>query len=124
MGYEKALIAAGAVVFDFKQFGDYQGQWIAAVSFNDQFGFVEGAYGSCSGCDAFEAEFGWFDCISDANSTEYQQHLAKFGKSYLEKVATPEEFIREYKNKLDSRHAWSEDQDIYDWIKNYKFPVI
>jgi hypothetical protein len=58
MGYGEALQAAGARLIDYRAFGDYQGSWWAKVAWRGQIGFVHGAFGSCSGCDAFEAEFG------------------------------------------------------------------
>lgn len=59
MSYEEALKAAGAEVHAYETFGSYQGDWWALVSYEGKHGFVHGYYGSCSGCDAFEAEFGW-----------------------------------------------------------------
>lgn len=51
-----------------------------------QAGWVTGEYGSCSGCDAFEAEFGW-DAEKDP---DYQSKLADFGRSYLDDMLTQE----------------------------------
>jgi hypothetical protein len=57
--YQAALEAAGAEVEEFKEFGSYQGDWWARVSFGGRRGWVTGSYSSYSGCDAFEAEFGY-----------------------------------------------------------------
>lgn len=59
MGYSKCLEKAGCNVIAFEQFGSYQGTWLAFVEYKGEKGIVEGYYGSCSGCDAFEAEFGY-----------------------------------------------------------------
>ena len=59
MSYQEALEAAGATVHAFEFFGSYQGDWWAKVTYNGETGWVHGSYGSCSGCDAFEAEFGF-----------------------------------------------------------------
>ena len=75
MSYREALVAAGAVVEQFEEFGDYQGTWYALVNVEGTRFWVNGSYGSCSGCDAFEAEFGYND--------RDPEKLAKFGASYL-----------------------------------------
>ncbi len=108
MSYKLALEKAGANVLDFQEFGSYQGTWLAFVEYNGEKGIVEGSYGSCSGCDAFQAEFDYCDTpeISDGkfyksghtwdeedecNEDEYKQalenydqRLIEFGKQYLE----------------------------------------
>jgi len=57
MGYFEALEAAGAQVLASQTFGSYQGDWFAKVNYNGSTAWVHGCYGSCSGCDAFCAEF-------------------------------------------------------------------
>ena len=77
MSYQQALQAAGADVQAFEHFGSYQGEWIAKIG-EDQ--YLMGYYGSCSGCDAFEAEFEF----SDYEEAEYDRKLAEFGHTYLD----------------------------------------
>ncbi len=101
MGYREALEAAGAKVLAFKEFGSYQGDWYALVEYNNETGWVHGCYGSCSGCDSFEAEFGYSSAESagidmyDDNTREwrkstqddvnaYTERLVSFGKTYLD----------------------------------------
>ncbi|WP_329759298.1 hypothetical protein [Stenotrophomonas geniculata] len=91
MSYEQAMEAAGATVLRFEQFGSYQGDWFALVEYDGKTGWVHGCYGSCSGCDAFESEFGW----SDHERSDYQERLADFGTSYLEGLMTQEEALAE-----------------------------
>ena len=101
MGYEQAMEAAGANVLAFERFGSYQGDWWAKVEYEGKTYWVHGYYGSCSGCDAFEAHFGYGDkehcdehrydysdepkdCKACAEAAKaYQQELADFGKSYI-----------------------------------------
>lgn len=106
MGYEKALEKAGCKILDFKEFGSYQGTWLAFVEYNGEKGIVEGSYGSCSGCDSFQAEFDytdeptekdgkyyktyWADEDDEITKEEYEEllktaetKLADFGRSYL-----------------------------------------
>jgi len=59
MGYTEALKAAGAKVLLHKTVGSYQGEWVAVVEKDGEVKALHAYYGSCSGCDAFEAEFGY-----------------------------------------------------------------
>lgn len=130
-GYGAALEAAGAIVHDFEHFGSYQGDWLADVTVNDARGFIRGSYGSCSGCDAFESEFGYSDeekCdehrydYSDASANctacaehrlQYEIHLAAFGRGYFDFFYTREEMIKQISENLE----WdSEAQTMIDWI--------
>src|SRR5574340_1404036 len=94
MSYQEAMEAAGAEVVAFEQFGSYQGAWRAKVRYKGETGWVQGSYGSCSGCDAFEAEFGWYEDACDEHhrhqtdcaacqeaAASYRQRLAEFGRT-------------------------------------------
>lgn len=81
--YRAALEAAGAAVLVYETFGSYQGDWLALCFYKGDFRWVHGSYGSCSGCDAFEAEFGWGE---DRDCPEYKLRLANFGEQYLDDV--------------------------------------
>lgn len=59
MSYKEALEAAGATVHAMENFGSYQGDWQAKVTYDEKTGWIQGCFGSCSGCDAFEGEIGW-----------------------------------------------------------------
>ncbi len=107
MGYKEALEAAGCKVLAFEEFGSWQGTWLAFVEYNGEKGIVEGAFGSCSHCDAFMGEFDrygedpikrdgryyirysdWPDnpCTQaeyEAAVANNEQRLIDFGKSYL-----------------------------------------
>jgi hypothetical protein len=110
MSYREALEAAGAEVLAFKEFGSYQGDWIAKVSYEGDTFFIRDYYGSCSGCDAFEAEVG-YDFNPDR--TEYTQRVAAFGKEYLEPSArlTYEQVLA----KASENISW--DSDAEDMVK-------
>lgn len=110
-GYEKAMTAAGVTVAAYEQFGSYQGAWWAKVIFpNGERYFVTGSYGSCSGCDAFEAEFGW----NDDKEPNYLHKLRDFGREYLTNCFTHEQAIAEASKDL----KWDSDaQTMVDWIK-------
>lgn len=113
MSYKEALEAAGAEVILFKGFGSYQGDWWAKVKYNGHEGWVTGSYGSCSGCDAFEAEFDWGDNEKD----DYQSRLCDFGKGYLDDILTQDEAEEAASKYLD----WDFDaQEMVDWIRQNK----
>lgn len=109
MGYRETMELAGAVVYIFEEFGSYQGEWWAKVNYNDKIGWVNGSYGSCSGCDSFEAEFGYKlhkhednDCVTYYSfPEEYKENcphcqdlmkrMKEFGEEYLDNIMTQEE---------------------------------
>lgn len=107
MSYQEALEAAGAEIHQFEHFGSYQGDWYALVTYKGQKGWIAGSYGSCSGCDAFEAEFGWTEGSCEEHrwdsraqngcsacgeeKSKYRERLADFGRSYLDDLLTQEE---------------------------------
>lgn len=97
MSYQSAMEAAGAQVHDFEQFGSYQGEWWAFVTYKGVTGWVNGSYGSCSGCDAFEAEFGY----GHEDDEDYIPRLIAFGEGYLDYILTQEEAIKEASRNLE-----------------------
>lgn len=133
MSYQDALVAAGANVHCFEQFGSYQGDWWAKVTFKGETGWINGSYGSCSGCDSFESEF---SCVypycedhwneTDRNGCEeckdkskrYAEALERFGKTYLEDaLMTQEKAEAEASKNLE----WDSDaQGMLDYIKANK----
>lgn len=108
MSYAEAMEAAGAKVLAFEEFGSYQGEWWAKVEFNGVTGFVGGSYGSCSGCDAFQSEFGY------GSASETPEKLAAFGLSYLDNIITIDEAVA-IANKNSS---WDVEADeMVKWLK-------
>lgn len=103
--YEGALRLAGATIHRFGTFGSYQGTWLAEVTFEGQRGFIEGSYGSCSGCDALEGEFGF----SDDNSKIAD--FALFGYEYLNDMQSRKELVKRYSNE------WDDSKEILDWLQ-------
>jgi len=134
--YETALIAAGANVKAMKSFGSYQGEWWALVEYEGRVGWINGSYGSCSGCDAFQANFNYdydeghthaepggyyFDAVDRpvpgcpvCDLT--QAKLAEFGKRYVDPdyILDQEEAIKSASKYIE----WDMDaQEMVDWIK-------
>lgn len=131
-GYQEALEAAGATVIVFKEFGSYQGEWWAKAAYNGETGWVSGSYGSCSGCDAFQSEFGYsgdercpehehdyaFEgpCTNcDAKKAAMAEKLAAFGKTYLDGLMAQDRAESAASENLD----WdSEAGDMLDFIRS------
>lgn len=42
-----------------QQFGSYQGEWLMLTKAPAEYKVYKGWYGSCSGCDSYEATFSW-----------------------------------------------------------------
>lgn len=118
MSYIDALKAAGATVHEFGQFGYYSGMWLAKVTYNGETGFIQGWWGSCTMCDAFQGEF---DYGADSESDEeYQKRLADFGKNYLEALLPDEHYIkmfsREFRSTKDLPLS-EEEEEALDWLQ-------
>ena len=110
MSYQDALVAAGAKVIAFQEFGDWQGSWVALVEYKGERGWVQGSFGSCDHCDAFQAKFGWFDDEQD----DYQQRLASFGESYLGGLQTTAQVLAEHAPNT----KWDDEADnIVFWVR-------
>jgi len=56
--YPVVAEARGHRTLWYRQFGSYQGEWLLFSQGDDHYWVWRGSYGSCSGCDAFEAHFG------------------------------------------------------------------
>lgn len=108
--YKGALEAAGAKVLQFESFGSYQGEWWAKVEYQGKTGWINGSYGSCSGCDSFEAEFGY----SDMESTP--ERLKAFGMDYLDNLKSDAEAVASASEHLEWDH---EAQEMVDFIKKH-----
>ena len=109
-GYDAALQAAGARVLAFESFGDWQGSWVALVEYRGERGWVQGSFGSCDHCDAFDAEFGW-----DAEEQDdYQQRLAAFGRTYLDVLESTDYIAGRFEEDAD----WDwESESAGHWVR-------
>jgi hypothetical protein len=135
MSYEYAMKMAGATIHRFEMYGSYQGDWLAEVSYNGQRGFVHGSYGSCSGCDAYQAECEGFshnavgdEEVSDWHWGSYEDHpecekcrealqsIAAFGRSYLGNILSKEEMVEELEKGLEWAWDKSETMSKLRWV--------
>lgn len=140
MSYQLTLEKAGAKVLDTHYTGSYQGSWGSIVEYNGEKLLVTGAYGSCSGCDAFQSEFDYFDTepeerdgkyyrnygMVEITKEEYDQCLieldkryAEFGSYYLKNPMT-KEMIETYISNLN-KDDWfdSEELELYTWALTF-----
>ncbi len=140
MSYNEAMEAAGAKVLAYESFGSYQGDWWAKVEFNGKQYWVHGWYGSCSGCDAFVAHFGYSegetcdehryeyprpeDCKEcDAAKVVYQKKLAEFGESYLLGNEFTQEEAEKETGPDENRYRDEENARAHEFIKANPLPV-
>lgn len=97
--YTNAIELAGATVLAAVDDEDYQGTfWLRVEYQGDEF-WITGSYGSCSGCDAYEATFDsqsacaehrWDPKVETCEgcrvaANERDTKLAEFGRGYLDK---------------------------------------
>lgn len=78
-----ASLKAVTKVRAFKDFGSYQGDWLAYL---ENGSWVRGSYGSCSHCDAYQAEF---DTKEPTKAS-----LKKFAKQYLDEPYTTRSLLK------------------------------
>ena len=114
MSYKSALIAAGAEVLEFGQFGDYSGIWLAKVNYNGETGWIQDWFGSCSYCDAFEADFCGRIWDNEESPEEYDKRLADFGMKYLGGILPAEHYLP----NLDEDAEWDENYaEAAAWVR-------
>lgn len=123
MGYCEALEAAGAAVHEYKEFGSYQGEWLAKVTHDGRQGWILAYFGSCSGCDAFQATF---DCSSfwpesgDSEAetarkhAEYNAKLAEFAQGYLGDILSQDDVE---KRLLEKSEYDGEAEDMLKYVR-------
>lgn len=139
MNYSDVLEMAGAKVHNYEEFGSWQGDWYALVTYNGKTGWVTGYFGSCSGCDALQHEFGYEshehengeyvsyyddELFLDGCPTcqGYKERLVDFGKRYLEDILTQEEVT---KHALEDEDWDTSCKEVLAWItKTYESYIL
>lgn len=108
--YHWALLEVGAEVHAFQDFGSYQGDWLAKVTYKGKTGWIHDYYGSCSGCDNFEDE-----CDNTSRTKKaWHSFAVKFCKDYLDDIRTYEDVLETCSKNTN----W--DTDAKDMIKFLK----
>jgi hypothetical protein len=115
-GYELALKAAGAEVVCYKEFGSYQGDWLAKVNFEGETFWIRDYFGSCSVCDAFEGDVGYNWNDDPAETEKYREKVREFGARLLE----PQERLTSeaVENAVSENIAWDGNaQEMVDFVR-------
>jgi hypothetical protein len=92
MSYEEAFAAVPGVTVEWCEYcGCYQGRLIAKIRIegNPDPQYILDYYGSCSGCDSFEAEFSY------GSGEETPERLAAFGKPYVDASMSLDQVLQE-----------------------------
>jgi len=82
--YDVIALARGQKVLYYRQFGSYQGEWVLLSKDDESYYVYKGYYGSCSGCDAIQAEFDY-----DDNLPLDSPKVQNFIKDYPPEVIIP-----------------------------------
>lgn len=80
--YEIIAYANRQVPIYYEEFGSYQGEWLMLARGDKDFLFYKGSYGSCSGCDSYEAEISSSDGVS-------MEQARKFAADYEPFIVIP-----------------------------------
>jgi hypothetical protein len=75
--YEIIAWANSQETIYYHEFGSYQGEWLLVSKDDDNYFIYKGYYGSCSGCDPFQAEFGWND-VTREKAEEFAKNYESF----------------------------------------------
>ena len=111
MSYEDAIAKVPGVTVEWaKYFGSYQGRFCAKLKIDgkDTPEYVMDYYGSCSGCDSYEASFGYSDDPTD-------DQLISFATPYVEAALPLDDAIRELMPKPGQWYD-TEDKEMLDYI--------
>lgn len=136
MGYSEALQAAGAKVIEYREFGSYQGSWGAVIDYAGEKKLVIGSYGSCSGCDSFQASFSYSEVPTekdgkyyrdswtddeiereeyDTLKKQYDTKLSDFGSHYLNTKLDKADIENRLQGFNDEDWFDSEEKEMFTW---------
>ena len=122
--YSDALRAAGCEIIGYQEFGSYSGDWFAKVRYDGEVFWLHDYYGSCSVCDALQADMGYEPWNDDAPEewADYNKRLAEWGARYLEpqERLTYEQALKVASENID----WDADaQDMVNWLQFHRDAV-
>lgn len=114
--YEDIIRRIYDEVLFYKEYGSYQGDWLAKVKKGDEEFWLWGWYGSCSGCDWFQGEANYpqywdfedsdFDCFFEKVKKETKRLIKLFVDDYDANKFTKEELMTYLENTLKE---WDDD---------------
>ena len=126
-GYEDVLSRLYDKVYCYEEFGSYQGDWPAKVRKGNEVFWLLGYYGSCSGCDWFQAkeDYPWelkcgtFENAKKMLQKETDRILKEFQDNYEADKFTQDEIEKHYEAEL--KYYDDEDyKEMLDFVKKYK----
>lgn len=122
-GYIKCMELAGAKILAAKKFGSYQGDWWAKVEYKGKTFWVHGYFGSCSGCDAFQAEFGYDETSCEEHRYLHNQEITDTCEAckvikqdlHKRKVAFGEKYLTDDVHSQESAEAFAAKHESWDF---------
>ena len=90
--YSIVAWARGHQVLYYREFGSYQGEWIMVSFLKKEYYIWKGCFGSCSGCDSYEAEFDYED--SEKGIFAWSEKTKKFIEDYKPFLEVPASTFR------------------------------
>lgn len=77
-GYPVIAWANGQKLINYQQFGSYQGEWLMLAKGETDYFVYKDYYGSCSGCDSYEATFGYENKPTKTNALQFAKDYPSF----------------------------------------------
>ena len=128
--YEDILERIYDKVYLYKEYGSYQGDWLAHVKKGDKDFWIKGCYGSCSGCDWFQGEenYPWFwggeepdfEVTKKLYEEETNRLIKAFEEDYGADIYTKEEILEYLQHEVDE--GW-DDSDTREMLRDVKGEV-
>lgn len=128
--YEDILERIYDKVYLYKEYGSWQGDWIAHVRKGDQEFWIKGYYGSCSGCDWLQGEekYPWFysdeapsfEVVKKLYEEETNRLIKAFEEDYGADIYTKEEMLKYLQSQIDD--GW-DDSDTREMLMDVKGEV-
>lgn len=114
--YASLLERRGWTILHESVFGDWQGDYAITLKRGDVFAFTVIGYGSCSGCDTYEALIPWEDVDDNDNITnaaEIEEALEELSASYDQSVA-----FRSTDKQEVIKYIGGEGREGLDWYRH------
>ena len=105
--YEEAFACVEGVTVEWAEYyGSYQGNFLCKIQKAGETLYIYDSYGSCSGCDSFQAEFGWSTYYYESEGVTQEerlahvkQRMAKWSFSYIESALPLQQMMNYLQNE-------------------------
>lgn len=116
-GYDIVATARGQEVIWYEMFGGYQGEWVLIAKDKKNFYIYKDWYGSCSGCDSFQAEFDYSSAYS-INDKVVQDFIEKYKPFLTMPITKLKRFVINDNSLMELLPANSrQDYDNIPWLR-------